>query len=90
MFNGPKVEMKISEAMRNKLLTTIPQLMIMRCRLLERRKDQNNKEYYIVKNSWGTGNDHQGYLYVTKNHILLKTNSLFLNKEAVPNDILKG
>ena len=31
-------------------------------------KDQNGKEYYKVKNSWGDKNDYKGYLYVSKTY----------------------
>uniref|UniRef100_UPI0039A61E9E aminopeptidase C n=1 Tax=Ornithobacterium rhinotracheale TaxID=28251 RepID=UPI0039A61E9E len=52
-------------------------------------KDQNGKEYYIVKNSWGMSNDYQGYLYVSKNYVKYKTTALLVNKAGVPKSILK-
>ena len=52
-------------------------------------KDQNGKEYYIVKNSWGTENDQDGYLYVTKNYFKLKTISFLLHKDGVPANFRK-
>lgn len=90
MFNGPKEEMEITQKMRKQAFDNYSTTDDHAMQIVGKAKDQNNKTYYIVKNSWGTGNDHQGYLYVTKNYILLKTNSLYLNKEAVPNGILKG
>ena len=53
-------------------------------------KDQNNREYYIVKNSWGTRNDYQGYLYVTKAFVQFKTTAIMLHKGGVPAEILKN
>ena len=53
-------------------------------------KDQNNREYYIVKNSWGTRNDYQGYLYVTKAFVQFKTTAIMLHKGGVPSEILKN
>lgn len=53
-------------------------------------KDQNQREYYIVKNSWGINNDHQGYLYVTKAYVMYKTTAIMLHKGGVPADILKN
>jgi len=51
--------------------------------------DQNGKEYYIVKNSWGATNDYKGYLYVTKNYVKYKTTAFLLNKGGLPAGISK-
>lgn len=53
-------------------------------------KDQNGREYYIVKNSWGTRNDFEGYLYVTKAYVTYKTTAILLHRGGIPNDILKN
>ena len=53
-------------------------------------KDQNDKTYYIVKNSWGNkglGND--GYVYVSEAYFLLKTISVSLHKDGIPKKTLK-
>ena len=41
----------------------------------------------IVKNSWGTTNDYQGYMYATKEFVKYKTISILLHKDAVQKDI---
>ena len=52
-------------------------------------KDQTGKEYYIVKNSWGTENDNKGYLYASKDYVRYKTIAILVNQKGTPKDLLK-
>ena len=45
--------------------------------------DQQGREYYKVKNSWGDYGDHKGVWYMRKNYIALNTTYIFLNRHAV-------
>ena len=89
MFNGPKPEMEITEDLRQKAFDNYQTTDDHGMHIIGISKDQDGKEYYIVKNSWGTTNDYKGYLYVTKNFIKYKTTAFMVNKAAIPTVIAK-
>ena len=51
--------------------------------------DQNGRQYYKVKNSWGKHGDYDGIWYMSKNFIIAKAMDIMVNKNVVPKDILK-
>ena len=89
MFNGPKPEMEITEEVRQKAFDNYQTTDDHGMHIVGVSKDQDGKEYYIVKNSWGATNDYKGYLYVTKNFIKYKSTALMVNKAAIPAAIAK-
>lgn len=50
-------------------------------------KEKNGTKFFLVKNSWGTGNLPEGYLYVSENYFKLKTINVYLHKEALPKEL---
>lgn len=87
MFNGPKEESTITEAMRQKAFDNYETTDDHGMQIVGISKDQTGREYYIVKNSWGESNDYKGYLYVTKNFVKYKTTAFLLNKNGIQKDI---
>jgi bleomycin hydrolase len=89
LFNGPKKEMVITDEMRQKAFDNFNTTDDHGMHIVGISKDQNGKEYYIVKNSWGTNNDYKGYLYMTKEFVKYKTTALMVHKKGLPLEIAK-
>jgi len=47
-------------------------------------KDQDNRIFYKVKNSWGDYNKYDGYLYVSKPYMQYKTMCIMVHKDGIP------
>tara|TARA_B110000046_G_scaffold182223_1_gene215792 strand:- start:3763 stop:4953 length:1191 start_codon:yes stop_codon:yes gene_type:complete len=45
--------------------------------------DSKGRFFFLVKNSWGTSNYPEGYLYVSESYFKLKTINIYLHKEAI-------
>lgn len=87
MFNGPKNDRVITESARQAAFDNYSTTDDHGMHIVGIAKDQNGKEYYIVKNSWGESNDYKGYLYVTKAYVQYKSTAILLNKAGVPKGI---
>ena len=51
--------------------------------------DQNGKEYFLIKNSWGTKNKYKGTWYASKAFVAYKTMNIVVHKDALPKAIAK-
>ncbi len=87
LFIGPKKDKTITEDMRQEALNNLSTTDDHGMHIVGIARDQTGKEYYKVKNSWGTGNDFAGYLYVSKPYVQYKTTVLVVHKNAVPKEI---
>lgn len=87
LFDGPLQEKMVTEDLRLEGLYSLNTTDDHAMQIVGKAKDQNGKEYYKVKNSWGATNDYKGYLYVTKAFVQLKSTGILLNKAGVPKAI---
>lgn len=85
----PMPELEITEAMRQEAYdnweTTDDHGMI----IYGLAKDQTGKEYFMVKNSWGTTRGYNGIWYASKAFVAYKTMNILIHKDAIPKEILK-
>jgi bleomycin hydrolase len=88
MFAKPQPEIEITPELRQKAFDNYETTDDHGMQITGIAKDVNGKEYYMVKNSWGTKNDYEGYLYVTKNFLKYKTTSILLHKDGVPKGLI--
>ncbi len=89
LFDGPKKDLKITEEIRQEAFDNYTTTDDHGMHIVGMAEDQNGKEYYIVKNSWGEKNDYKGYIYVTKAYVQYKTTAFLVHKDAVPAYIIK-
>ncbi len=87
LFDGPKPERVITPELRQAAFDNYTTTDDHGMHIVGLAKDQNGREYYVVKNSWGTTNDYKGYLHVTKNYVRYKTTAFLLNKKAIPQEL---
>lgn len=89
IFKGPQKEMEITEDMRQEAFDNYQTQDDHGMHIVGLTKDQNGKEYYMIKNSWGATNDYQGYMYMSKNFVKYKTTAILLHKGGLPKGIAK-
>ena len=89
MFNGPAPEKEITAALRQEAYDNYSTTDDHGLHIVGLAKDQTGTEYYIVKNSWDTGNVFEGYMYVTKAYFTYKTISILLHRDGVIPDLLE-
>ena len=51
--------------------------------------DQDNNDYYVVKNSWGDKRAYDGYVYVSKAYMAMKTMGIMIHKDGISKAISK-
>lgn len=88
-FLQPVKEKTITQEMRQKAFDNLTTTDDHGMHVVGLATDQNGKEYFFVKNSWGESNDLKGYFFASEAYVRYKTINIFLHKDAIPKEIRK-
>jgi bleomycin hydrolase len=86
-FLEPVTEVKVTQELRQKGYDEKQTTDDHGMHIVGMYKDQKGTIFFLVKNSWGTSNLPQGYLYVSEHYFRLKTINIFLHKDAINKEL---
>ncbi len=52
-------------------------------------RDQDQRKFYLIKNSWGTDSEFKGYYYVSASYLRLRTINILINRKALGSKLRK-
>jgi bleomycin hydrolase len=88
-FNGPQPEKIITQELRQKEFDNYSTTDDHGMHIVGIATDQTGNSYYKVKNSWGVTGKYDGFIYVSKPYVALRTTNIMVNKAAIPAAIAK-
>jgi len=88
-FNGPHPEKVITQEMRQKEFDNYTTTDDHGMHIIGLATDQAGNTFYKVKNSWGVMGKYDGFIFVSRPFIMLRTTNIMVNKNAIPATIAK-
>jgi len=88
-FTGPLTEKVITQELRQQEFDNYSTTDDHGMHIVGIAVDQAGNEFYKVKNSWGITGKYDGFIYVSKAFIALRTTNIMVNKNAIPSVIAK-
>jgi len=88
-FKGPHPERVITQEMRQKEFDNYTTTDDHGMHIVGTATDQSGNIFYKVKNSWGITGKYDGFIYVSKAFIALRTTNIMVNKNVIPVAIAK-
>jgi len=88
-FAGPQTEKAITQELRQQEFDNYSTTDDHGMHIVGIAADQAGNLFYKVKNSWGITGKYDGYIYVSKAFVALRTTNIMVNKNAIPAAIAK-
>jgi bleomycin hydrolase len=89
IFNGPHPEKIITQEIRQKEFDNFSTTDDHGMHIIGLSTDQAGNTFYKVKNSWGIMGKYDGFIFVSKPYVMLRTTNCMVNKNAIPAVIAK-
>jgi bleomycin hydrolase len=89
VFNGPHPEKVITQELRQKEFDNYTTTDDHGMHIIGLATDQSGNTFYKVKNSWGITGKYDGFIFVSKPFVMLRTTNIMVNKNAIPASIAK-
>ena len=89
VFNGPHPEKIITQEIRQKEFDNYSTTDDHGMHIIGLATDQAGNTFYKVKNSWGVTGKYDGFIFVSRAYVMLRTTNIMVNKNAIPAAIAK-
>jgi bleomycin hydrolase len=89
VFNGPHPEKIITQEIRQKEFDNYSTTDDHGMHIIGLATDQAGNTFYKVKNSYGVAGKYDGFIFVSRAYVMLRTTNIMVNKAAIPADIAK-
>jgi bleomycin hydrolase len=89
IFNGPHPEKVITQELRQKDFDNYTTTDDHGMHIIGLATDQAGNTFYKVKNSWGVVGKYDGFIFVSRSFVMLRTTNIMVNKNAIPAAIAK-
>jgi len=89
VFKGPHPEKVITQELRQKEFDNYTTTDDHGMHIVGLATDQAGNTFYKVKNSWGVMGKYDGFIFVSKPFVMLRTTNIMVNKNAIPAAIAK-
>jgi bleomycin hydrolase len=89
VFNGPHPEKIITQEIRQKEFDNYSTTDDHGMHIIGLATDQAGNTFYKVKNSWGITGKYDGFIFVSRAYVMLRTTNIMVNKNAIPAAIAK-